>query len=474
MQVIPTARGGTRLQRLLPQPARAAARRVAMPFTWLWERRRHERAPIVLLVLLSLFSLGARLWWLNKPVDSHGKSALIFDEQYYVNAARVILGIHPAGSYTSAALFHDPNAEHPPLVKLLIALSMKVLGDNAWGWRIFPVIFGSLGLLAMYWLVRTARGNRWLALGAASLFAVDNLMLIQGRTALLDIFTVTFMLAATALYLRKQYLLAGIALGIGLSTKLTALNLYFVILLIEIAWVLWPSRDEVRTRWRTARSRIVPILQFGGVSVITYLAVLYVLDLIASPIGGPGSCATAPAGFHNPIEHTNFMLCYAGKLTNPTGPTGIASYPWQWLLNMVTINYYTVSTTVTSNGQVVATYPIISFQGEMNPAIVFLALPGLALALRTMWVERDTFSVLCVAWMLGTFLPFVAGAAPLGTYGNRTSYLYYMVIVLPGIFAAVARLFSRRWLPAAAVLGYVCILGYWFVTIYPFRTWSGS
>ena len=472
--MLATAGRRARLERLLPQPVRAAARRGTTPFTWLWAHRRHERAPLVLLGLLSLFSLGARLWWINKPADSHGRSALIFDEQYYVNAARVILGIHPSGSYTGAVPFHDPNAEHPPLVKLLVALSMKVLGDNAWGWRIFPIIFGTLGLLAMYWLVRSAKGNRWLALGAASLFAVDNLMLISGRIALLDIFTVTFMLVAAALYLRNRTLLAGIALGVGLCTKLTALNLYFVIALIEIARVLWPSRDEVRTRWRIVRARIVPVLQFGGVSVIAYLALLYVLDLIASPIGGPGTCATAPAGFHNPIEHTNFMLCYAGKLTNPTGPTGIASYPWQWLINMVTIDYYTVSTTVTSNGQTVATYPIISFQGEMNPAIIFLALPGLAVALRGMWVERDTFSVLCVAWLLGTYLPFVVAAAPLGTYGNRTSYLYYMVVVLPGVYAAVARLFSRRWLPVAAVLGYVCILGYWFVTIYPFRTWSGS
>ena len=472
--VIATARGGARLERILPQPVRALMHRVAAPFSWLWGRRRHDRAPLVLLVLLSLFSLGARLWWINKPVDSHGHSALIFDEQYYVNAARVILGIHPTSSYSNAALFHDPNAEHPPLAKLLIALSMKVLGDNAWGWRIFPIIFGSLALLAMYWLVRSANGNRWLALGAASLFAVDNLMLISARVALLDIFTVTFMLVATALYLRHRYLLAGIALGIGLCTKLSALNVYFVIVLIEVIRVLWPSREEVRTRLRAARARVVPILQFAGVSVITYLAVLYVLDLIASPIGGPGTCATAPAGFHNPIAHTNFMLCYAGKLTNPSGPTGIASYPWQWLLNMVTINYYTVSTTVTSNGSVVATYPIISFQGEMNPAIIFLALPALALALRGMWVERDTFSVLCAAWMLGTFLPFVVGAAPLGTYGNRTSYLYYMVVVLPGVYAGVAKLFSRRWLPVAAVLGYVCILGYWFVTLYPFRTWTGG
>ena len=451
----------------------APLRRAAAPVRWLWNHRRHERAPLVLLALVSLFSLGARLWRLNEPL-ANGKSALIFDEQYYVNAARVILGIHPTGSYTHAALFHDPNAEHPPLAKLLIALSIKVLGDNAWGWRIFPIIFGSLALLAMYWLVRSARGNRWLALGAAALFAVDNLMLLQGRIALLDIFTVTFMLVAVALYLRERPVWAGIALGVGLCTKLVALDVYFVIVVLEVARVLLPPPGDGRTWRRRVRERIVPVLQSFGVSAVAYLALLYVLDLIASPIGGPGTCATAPGGFHNPIEHTNFMLCYAGKLTNPAGPTGIASYPWQWLLNLSPIDYYTLNSTVSANGQVVATNSIIAFTGEMNPAIIFLALPAFALALRNGWMQRDTLSFATVAWVLGTFLPFVVAAAPLGTFGNRTSYLYYMVVCLPGVFAGVAVLLSRRWLPAAAVLGYVCIVGYWFVTLYPFRTWSGG
>jgi hypothetical protein len=29
-------------------------------------------------------------------------------------------------------------------------------------------------------------------------------------------------------------------------------------------------------------------------------------------------------------------------------------------------------------------------------------------------------------------------------------------------------------MPVAALLGYVAILGYWFVTLYPFQTWSGG
>lgn len=451
----------------------ASVRGVARPVVWLWARRAHDRAAYVYLALVSAFSLGARLWWLTKP-PADGRSALIFDEQYYVNAARALAGIHPVGTYAGAPLFHDPNAEHPPLAKLLIALSIKVLGDNAWGWRILPVIFGSLGLLAMYWVVRETGRGRWLALGAATLFAIDNLMLIHGRTALLDIFVVTFMLAAVALYLRGWYVVAGLTLGIGLCTKLVAVDVVFVVILVELARLLLRPAGYERPRMALLRDRAVPVLQFIGVSAVTYVTVLYLLDMVAAPIAGAGTCAYAPGGFHNPIEQTNFMLCYAGKLTSRNGPTGIASYPWQWLLNQVPINYYTINTTVSSGGHAIASYPIVAFQGEMNPAIIFLAVPGFALAVRNGWLHRDAFSILCVAWLLGTFIPFVLAAAPLGTYGNRTSYLYYMVIVLPGVFAVVAELFSRRWLPMAATIGYACILGYWFVALYPFRTWSGG
>src|SRR5438105_13210144 len=69
--------------RFLLRPARAVSR----PVLWLWAHRLHTRAPLWLLGGLSLASLGARLLYLGNPVDSaNGKSSLIFDEAFYVNA----------------------------------------------------------------------------------------------------------------------------------------------------------------------------------------------------------------------------------------------------------------------------------------------------------------------------------------------------------------------------------------------------
>src|SRR5205823_2272142 len=54
------------------------------------------KTPLVLLAVVSLLSLGARALMLGEPCQSPcnraGQHTLIFDEAYYVNAARVIVG----------------------------------------------------------------------------------------------------------------------------------------------------------------------------------------------------------------------------------------------------------------------------------------------------------------------------------------------------------------------------------------------
>ena len=122
----------------------------------------HPRAPLIALVLILLYSLAARMFYLGEPCSSpcHSDAAhgLIFDEAYYVNAARVIDGINPpAGEpYADAPLHKDPNAEHPQLAKLIIAAGIELFGDDPYGWRIGSVLFGLIALIAMYALVRGA------------------------------------------------------------------------------------------------------------------------------------------------------------------------------------------------------------------------------------------------------------------------------------------------------------------------------
>jgi dolichyl-phosphate-mannose-protein mannosyltransferase len=186
------------------------------------------RAPLVALVVISVLSLGARSLLLDEPCQSPcnqaGQHTLIFDEAYYVNAARVIAGIRPpAGShYADAPLGTDPNAEHPQGAKLIMAAAIEIFGDGPFAWRIGSLLMGSIAILGMYALVRSAGGGRWSAVCAGTLMACDNLLLVHSRIGTLDIYALAGMIWAVALYLRGRPVAAGVALAIAAAFKVVA------------------------------------------------------------------------------------------------------------------------------------------------------------------------------------------------------------------------------------------------------------
>jgi dolichyl-phosphate-mannose-protein mannosyltransferase len=149
--------------------------------------------PVGVLVLVSALSLAARAAWLaepcHRPCVTASDHTLVFDESYYVNAARVIAGIEPpaGATYAGSPLGDDPNAEHPQGVKLIIAGLIELFGDGPLAWRLGSLVFGSLAILGLYALVRAAGGSQWLGVGAAALMAFDPLLLIAGRIGILDI-----------------------------------------------------------------------------------------------------------------------------------------------------------------------------------------------------------------------------------------------------------------------------------------------
>ena len=72
--------------------------------------------------------------------------------------------------------------------------------------------------------------------------------------------------------------------------------------------------------------------------------------------------------------------------------------------------------------------------------------------------------LLGLAWFAGTFTPFVL----LSLVDDRTSYLYYMVIVMPGIYVCAAQLFARIRPPPRWIWAWAVTIAIGVILMYPF------
>ncbi len=164
------------------------------------------------IVSLSLFLAG-----IGKP------RGYVFDEFDYVSSARAFLN----GA-------ENPNPQHPPLAKLLIAASIKVMGDNPFGWRVPGAICGSMTLVAIFLWTYLLLHDYGLALTATGLAIFNNFLFVMSRVAMLDVFYFAFViwgiLAFTAaikldldvLQRRMLIVCAGLMFGLGGACKWNA------------------------------------------------------------------------------------------------------------------------------------------------------------------------------------------------------------------------------------------------------------
>jgi predicted membrane-bound dolichyl-phosphate-mannose-protein mannosyltransferase len=430
------------------------------PATRLPNIRRWQQ-PIVALVAVSVLSLAARVAFLGKPCHEPCKSAsahvLVFDEAYYVNAARVIAGVQPpAGShYVGTPTGDDPNAEHPQLAKVIVAGAIELFGDGPLAWRLPSILLGSLAILGMFALVRAAGGGPWVAVGAASLMAADNLLLVHARIATLDIYAVTAMIWAAVLYLRGHPLAAGAVIGVGASAKEVAPYLLLALLALELLRV---HRDR-----SAVRPALVRLAICAGSAAAVFVGVLALLDRIAPPYD-PLRHRLITGGV---FGHIRYMLNYGANQTSPHGPRGIASYPWGWLVDLKPILYLNINPRRPVPG-LFNVHPQAHFLGMISPVILLVGLPGLATAAwRALGPGRSApgdVELLGLAWFAGTFAPFVL----LSLIDHRTSYLYYMVVVMPGIYVAAAQLVARLRVPQRWIWAWVVTIAIAVVVMYPF------
>jgi len=112
--------------------------------------------------------------------------------------------------------------------------SIKILTPQSFGWRFFSAAFGVLATFALFLLTSSLFKNKWIGLMAGFLFTFDLLPLVQSRTAMNDIFAVTFILFGLYFFTKRKSLLdyrlpwfnwlfAGAFVGCAIASKWTAL-----------------------------------------------------------------------------------------------------------------------------------------------------------------------------------------------------------------------------------------------------------
>jgi dolichyl-phosphate-mannose-protein mannosyltransferase len=366
-----------------------------------------------------------------------------FDEVHYVPAARQML--EPDMSQPLL------NPMHPPLAKQLIALSIRSFGDGPLGWRYPAVLFGSLSIVAVYLCGLALLAARGPAIASALLAFFNQMLFVQSRIAMLDIFALAFSLFAIAAFIhgfRKShpqlsFVLAGIGFGLaaackwsGLFALATSIAIVAVIRLMQ-SWraqfVDGNSLDWYQPKmWPGFRS-----IHFAACFVLIPVLVYFATFV---PLCGLSFADIVEA--QRRIFSDNTTTAIAGHTYMSTWPS------WPFLLRPVWYLFDKIG-----DDRIAA----IVFLG--NPLVLWPALPALTVCLRDWIVTRRADAFLILSFCFG---PYLSWALLPRTLGFLYYYLPSATLASLALVYVLRRGNSPRWLlwafVALAAAGFVAML----------------
>jgi dolichyl-phosphate-mannose--protein O-mannosyl transferase len=366
-----------------------------------------------------------------------------FDEVHYVPAARQML----------EPLISTPllNPMHPPLAKQLMALSIRTFGDVPLGWRYPGVLFGALAIVAMYLCGLALFAAQGPAVASALLAFFNQMVFVQSRIAMLDIFALAFGLFAIAAFMhgfRKQrphiwFALAGLAFGLSIACKWSGLFGLAVCIVIVTAIRLMQS-------WRTLfadgnaddwyRPDLWPDFRYYHFAACFVLipGTVYLATFI--PLYGLSPSDIVEA--QRRIFGDNTTTALAGHIYMSAWPS------WPFLVRPVWYLFDKIA-----DDRIAA----VVFLG--NPLVLWPALPALIVCLRDWIVTRRVDAFLILSFYFG---PYLAWAMLPRTLGFLYYYLPSATIAGLALVYAPRRGNSPRWLlwafVAIAFAGFAAML----------------
>jgi len=173
----------------------------------------------ILFVGVVLFASITRFYQLASPPTHY------FDEVYHAFTAQNMLhGI------TKAWEWWNPNPAgfayewtHPPLAKEVMALSMRIINENSFGYRFPGALLGVGSIILIYFIAKEIFDDELLALIASIALALDGLALVTSRIGMNDSYMLFFALASVLSYLKKRNFWAAVFFGLSLASKWSGL-----------------------------------------------------------------------------------------------------------------------------------------------------------------------------------------------------------------------------------------------------------
>ena len=342
-----------------------------------------------------------------------------FDEVHYVPAARQMLEpVMPSPML---------NPMHPPLAKQFIALSIRIFGDNPLGWRYPGVLFGALAMVAIYLCGLALFAAQGPAIATALLAFFNQMLFVQSRIAMLDIFALAFSLFAIAAFIRgfrdvrphRWFALAGLAFGLATACKWSGLfGLATSIVIIAAIRLLqgWRTtfadanaQDWYRPdRWPDFRYTHFAAC-FALLPAITYLASFIPLYGLSLP----------------DLWEAQRRIFADNVTSNIAGHTYMSAWPsWPFLVRPVWYLFDKIG-----DDRIAA----VVFLG--NPLVLWPALAALALCLRDFVVTRRTEPFLILAFYFGPYLAWTMLPRTVG-------FIYYYLP--PATLASLALVYALR------------------------------
>lgn len=414
-------------------------------------------------------------------------NAIVFDETYYAkdaysyvhygyelswtkDANASFVAGHPSGILPNSPEY----VVHPPLGKWMIAAGMAIFGDNnPFGWRVSAAVIGTLSVALIAYAAWLLFRSVTVSTIAALLAAVDGLMLVESRLALLDIFQMFWILATFVCLLldriharrvlarniaeaARQYrgelppmswgpgmglrlwrVAAGVCAGAAVGVKWNSLFFIAAMGLLTVFWDMNARRIVGLPKWgliALVRDGIPAFVQMIGVGLLVYLSTWAGWFQSSNAYfrhwaqENPGKgLLWLPEDLRSLWEyHASAFKFHSGLST----PHTYSSQAWQWLILGRPTSYFYESPKLGSAGCTVksCSEAILNIG---NPAIWWAFIPAILVGLFVFLLKRD--------WRFGALLlVFGAGYFPWFMYPTRTMFYFYALSFEPFLVLLLA------------------------------------